>query len=436
MSSTPCRYAGIAALSCVLSLPVWAQEQQQQPPPSPEQQAPANVSPEEQREIEAAMGKGAQASGQQQQQEPPPSPSGDAGAQGGGRPALSVGNFLDLSFVFDGAAAAFTSDEPLQTGEHDPQERGFNLQGLEMSIRSNVDPYFRFDSNIVLGNEGLDLEEAYVTTTDLPANLQLRAGQFLTRFGRLNPTHPHAWDFSDQPFALGRVFGGEGNRGLGLEASWLAPLPWYVELVGAVTDPRGARSFLGDVEGAGVESPLDFQFTGALKQFFELSEDLSLLWGLSVADGPNALGDGTRTQLLGSDVFLKLRPITSASNQFVSLQAEVIHRLRHADADRLQDTSGYGQLAWHFARRWSTGARYEFGTAARGRGGAGVEDPLDADWTDLRQRVSAVLSFYPTEFSRLRLQGASDLVGWRDRPDYSAFLTLEVAIGAHGAHPF
>ena len=55
-----------------------------------------------------------------------------------------------------------------------------------------VDPYFRFDSNLVFSQFGVEIEEAYATTLDLPANLQVRAGQFLTRFGRINATHPHA----------------------------------------------------------------------------------------------------------------------------------------------------------------------------------------------------------------------------------------------------
>jgi hypothetical protein len=203
---------------------------------------------------------------------------------------VSGNQFLDLSFVLDVALAAFTSKEPLQGGDHDPTSNGFTFQQLEMSVRSVVDPYLRFDSNIVFRPDGVEIEEAYVTTLDLPANLQVRAGQFLTRFGRLNNTHPHAWDFVDQPFAFSRVFGGEGNRGLGLEASWLTPLPWYAELVGSVTDARGegtARSFLGGSADR-IASPLDFQFTGALKQFFPLSDDLSLMWGLSSATGPNA----------------------------------------------------------------------------------------------------------------------------------------------------
>jgi hypothetical protein len=103
----------------------------------------------------------------------------------------------DLSFIFDMAAAAFSDEDHLQTGGHDPTRTGFNLQQLELAVGAAVDPYFRFDSNIVLTLEEIEIEEAYGTTLDLPGGLQARLGQFLTRFGRLNPTHPHTWCGSD-----------------------------------------------------------------------------------------------------------------------------------------------------------------------------------------------------------------------------------------------
>jgi hypothetical protein len=106
----------------------------------------------------------------------------------------------DISFIADFALAAFNHDDNLQQGGHDPTENGFNLQALEMAVSADVDPYFKFNSNIVFGTDGVELEEAYATTLSLPASLQVRAGQFLTRFGRINPTHPHAWDFWDQPW--------------------------------------------------------------------------------------------------------------------------------------------------------------------------------------------------------------------------------------------
>jgi hypothetical protein len=104
--------------------------------------------------------------------------------------------------------------------------------------------------------------------------------------------------------------------------------------------------------------------------------------------------------------------------------------------DVLTDVNGYGQVVWRLSRQWATAARYELGTAAHGEDGGVAADPLDPDWTEARQRVSANVTFWPTEFSRLRLQGATDLVGWRERTDYSVFLTLEAVVGAHGAHAF
>jgi hypothetical protein len=76
---------------------------------------------------------------------------------------------------------------------------------------------------------------------------------------------------------------------------------------------------------------------------------------------------------------------------------------------------------------WGGGLRWESAPAADATGavlGGGRE-----------QRWSAIGSWFPSEFQRLRLQVARDLLpggagGWE------AVLALEFTIGAHGAHPF
>jgi hypothetical protein len=301
-----------------------------------------------------------------------------------------------------------------------------------------VDPHFRFDANIVFGQGSVEVEEAYGTTLALPAGLQLRLGQFLTRFGRINGTHPHSWHFADQPFAIGRVFGGDGNHGLGAEVSYLAPLPWFLELVGSVTDAAGeatARSFFGGQESK-VESPLDFQSTGAVKQFFALSDDWSLLVGLSAATGPNPTGQGNRTGVYGGDLYLKYRPLSEGSFTVVSLQAEWIHRRRQIPGDLLRDDSAYAYLLWRFAPRWGVASRYEYGGPARTSSGSVGGDELDPSWVASRHRVSGNVTYWPTEFSRVRVQGSTDLLGWEKRPVWALFLALELTVGAHGAHAF
>lgn len=344
----------------------------------------------------------------------------------------------DISVIADVAGAVFTADDPLQSGGHDPTENGFNLQQLELSIESTVDPYFELDANIVFSLYGVEVEEVYATSRGLPGRTQLRVGQMLTNFGRLNNSHPHSWDFVDQPLALGRVFGGEGNRGLGLEGSILLPLPWYVELVASETMAAGAstaKSFYG-AQDLGVDSPLHLQTTAAVKQFFPLGDDLSLKWGLSWAGGPNPTGRSNRSEVYGTDVYLKYRPISRGSNAFVALQAEVLHRRYQVPGDVLADWSTYEQLVWRLSRRWGVAARHEVLLATTDGDGNVVADPVDAWQVDDRHRISANTTFWPTEFSRIRLQGATDLRGWEDQPEYSAFLAFEFNVGAHGAHTF
>ena len=52
------------------------------------------------------------------------------------------------------------------------------------------------------------------------------------------------------------------------------------------------------------------------------------------------------------------------------------------------------------------------------------------------QRVSANLTFWPTEFSRIRLQGAATLPGGGLDTEWSVLTAFEFAVGAHGAHAF
>jgi hypothetical protein len=350
-------------------------------------------------------------------------------------PAAAQSMNPDLSFIADFALASFSAPS-LEAGDHDPHEDGFTLQALELAASKAVDPYFKFNVNLAFSNDGVEIEEAYATTLELPYNLQVRAGKFLTQFGRINPTHPHAWDFSDEPFLLSRLFGGEGNRGVGVEVTYLTPLPWYVELGGAVIDPRGegtSRSFLAEPD-ATIDQATDVQALVTAKQFFELDDNWSLLWGLSYTEGPHG-GLALRSHIVGTDVYLKYRPITYGSYTIVSLQSEWAYRRREEASGAIADVNGYAQLFWRFDQRWATAARYEYGSPARDASGV-VVDPLDPDWTAGRQRVAADATFYPSEFSRLRAQVQADLPSWRDQPIYAAFLTLELSLGVHGAHKF
>ncbi len=337
---------------------------------------------------------------------------------------------LNIALVLDVAGAWF-SDPPEQLGAHDPPDTGATLQQLELNVNANVDHALRFDANLVFSLFGVELEEAFGTTLALPGGLQARVGQFLTRFGRLNPTHPHSWAFFDQPLVNGKMFGGEGSRGVGAELSWLLPLPWYVELVASGTNADGAccaRSFLG-AQSMRVEGAEDLLYTTTARQFFDLAPAWGLAWGVSAQLGPNASGQGNRSEVYGSDLYLRYRPRDSARRSTVSLTLEVMHRRRQAPSDVLADSGGYAQLVWNIDPRWSVGGRYGYVEGLDA-------DPLDPDWTEARQRASLQATFNPSHFSRLRLQGSYDDRQWLDDPVWAVLLGVELLVGAHGAHNY
>ncbi len=191
------------------------------------------------------------------------------------RPSGSSDN-LDMSFILDVAGAVFNDPDPMQGGAHDPNHTGFSFQQLELHIESNVDPFFLMTGNLVFSQFGVETEEAYVTTLALPYNLQMRAGQFLHKIGRLNATHPHAWNFADQVLVNGKFFGGEGSRGIAGELSWLAPTPWFAEVIFSTSEAVGeccARSFYAQDE-VGVNRIEYLLYNARFVQIFAISDDL------------------------------------------------------------------------------------------------------------------------------------------------------------------
>ena len=64
------------------------------------------------------------------------------------------------------------------------------------------------------------------------------------------------------------------------------------------------------------------------------------------------------------------------------------------------------------------------------------DDPLDPVEEGLRSRSSVEGSFYPSHFSRFRVQGSVDVPTWEATPIYAVMFQLEVDVGAHGAHAY
>jgi hypothetical protein len=367
-------------------------------------------------------------------------------------------NYLNLSL--DGlfaAGASTTSDvAALEPGGHDPAQRGFTVQNVEMVLEGAVDPYFRGQANVILqispeGETVVELEEVYATTSALPGGLQVKAGQFFTEFGRLNPSHPHSWDFVDQPLINGRFFGGDGLRSVGARVSWLLPTEFYSEAFLAIQNSQGEtltsfrsvpgetifgrETFEREVKSAG-----DLLFAPRYAASFDLTPTQTLLLGASAALGPNGTGESGETRIYGIDGFWKWKSPTAFKGfPFFKVQGELMYRDFAADAvpdaglaaADFQDWGGYLQANWGYRPGQVIGLRLD-----RVGGDVGdVGDPGDPALAS-RLRLSPVWTWFPTEYSKLRLQYNFDQGDAFEHDEHSLWLQLEFLLGAHAAHKF
>ncbi|MBC7660232.1 MAG: zinc-regulated TonB-dependent outer membrane receptor [Chitinophagaceae bacterium] len=381
----------------------------------------------------------------------------NSSSPGAGTGSSVNGNPLNPDISLDGlfSLSQFNNADPLTfSGGHDPKESGFNLQQVELTLGSNVDPYFRADANLVMIPERsldgsvvtkIEVEEAYLTTTQLPWNLQIKAGSFFNAFGRQNSHHPHAWDFVNKPLVLSRMFGGDGLRNPGAQISWLTPLPWYSELITSSSNSTGETAASFRPEGR-MRDLGDSVFLLKWNNFVSLQDDVSLNIGANYLTGPNAnLGDKRKTDIVGADFYLKYRDPASLS--FLALQAEVIQRRYDTSSGKLNDWGWYAQIHYRMSEpydRWHIGLRYDW--VSQKKLGSPITSPglpnsttglaLDRD-INKRFRVSPVITFFPSEFSKLRLQYDFDKPdSFKGNNQQVVSLQFEYTIGAHGAHKF
>ena len=71
-----------------------------------------------------------------------------------------------------------------QAARNIDQPYGLQFDEAEMSLISVVDPYWTFTGNIVFAPDGVDPEEAWVRSSNIPS-LQLKLGKLRGTFGKI-----------------------------------------------------------------------------------------------------------------------------------------------------------------------------------------------------------------------------------------------------------
>ncbi|HLA70828.1 MAG TPA: hypothetical protein VK624_04900 [Steroidobacteraceae bacterium] len=384
--------------------------------------------------------------------EPPPPAPPPAGASGGGASAFNPA----ISLILGGSYTNTSRDPgdwniagfPPNGGEVGPGERSFNLGESELTFSANIDPYFSGQlTAAITGEDEIEVEEAFVRTTALPDGFTAKLGRFFSGFGYLNEVHSHAWDFVDQPLVYQALFGGQFRQN-GVQVKWLAPTNLFLEFgaetgngdgypatrragngmngatlfahvggdVGDYTSWRVGGSYLTqkaeDREGGIVDEsglPLFDAFTGDARTW--------------VVDGVLKWAPNPRRQLKVQGEYMYRRESGAIAD---GSGLTLAHDYRNTES------GWYLQSVYQFAARWRVGARYDSLDAGTPRYTLSPDGLLDAS----PDRLSVMLDWNPSEFSRLRAQ--YDWDNARDDGERDRILRLQYiyGIGAHGAHKY
>jgi len=384
-----------------------------------------------------------------------------SGGGGGFNPAVSL--------ILGGAYANLSQDTKkfrmqgfLPSGEEvGPGKRSLNLGESELTLASNIDPYFSGQMSVALApDNSVSVEEAFFQRQGLSNGLNLKAGRFLSAIGYLNSQHAHAWDFVDAPLAYQAFFGGQYNPD-GVQLRWLAPTERFFEL-GA--EAGSGRNFPGnDRNKNGV---------GAASLFAHVGDDIgdSASWraGLSYLrtsaanrsyDDVAANGAAVTNAFTGNsdtwiaDGIYKWSPNGNATQTNFKLQGEYFRRndrgtLAFDTASQSPASGNYSaaQSGWYlqgvyqFMPAWRVGLRYDKlysgnSDIALLNNGAIANADLGRLAAYNPSRATLMIDYSPSEFSRFRLQLARD----QSQPgvtDNQIYLQYIMSLGAHGAHTF
>jgi hypothetical protein len=317
-----------------------------------------------------------------------------------------------------------SGDDPADTKE------GFTLQEVELAMQAAIDPYLEGAVFLTIPNlEGIEVEEAYLLTTALPANLQIKGGTFRSQVGRNNTQHLHLQHFTRRPLMTPLLFGADGFRAPGLQASVLLPgLPWFATLYGEAFS--AAAPDIGTVStfGGGGRGVAHLAYTAVLEQFWAPTDATSIFLGLNFATAtasecalPPCSG-GRRDYLYGADLYFKWRP-PDVVGELGSLMWSTEYFARTIAGVGPTEGALYTEPVVQVAKRWYIGGRFDLTGVPAGQS------------VPRATAVAGSLTFAPTEFSRLRLYG-QDLWVTGAPAALIGFLQAEFSMGAHGAHPF
>jgi hypothetical protein len=292
------------------------------------------------------------------------------------------------------------------------------MKEAELGVQAVVDPYARADFFISFGEEGVVLEEGYITFTALPAGFVAKVGKMRSAFGKVNTMHSHVLPWIDRPLVTDNLVGGEdgiNDAGFSITRGFAGPKGIYLEATGQVYRGDSADVFEQHMKR-------DLSTVAHLRGYHDITESTNLDIGLSYARGHNDAGLDTITSLYGVDATLRWKPLRRSIYHSFIARSEFVWSQRQQFPVEQRAFGMYASGDYQLGRRWFMGGRFDLSDRAR-----------DASLTD--KGGAFTVTYWPSEFAQLRgeyrhVTYAGDIKANELR------MQVMFAIGAHGAHPF
>jgi hypothetical protein len=332
-----------------------------------------------------------------------------------------------------------------------------DVREVELAVQAAVDPFFRGDVFLGISDEEkISIEQAFLTTTALPWQLEARIGRYLMPVGKINLTHRHDLHTVEYPWMEQRFLSDDGLKGTGIWALRVfSPFGFYQELNVAAVDRFGEAP-----EDLVTASPVNQRLSGIgyaarLRNYIDINQSTNIEFSgsfmtgereqpisgsLTASDGRELNAVQARQSLFGGDLTFRWRPLQQGLYKSFILQAEVMRQVN--EKSPVLPANGIAYLgptrnltgAYVFGRyqlrqRSFLGARYDYVQTA---------DP--GTFTNLRA-LSGDVEFFPSEFSKLvvsfeHLFGGGLESGFVADNLNRILVQASFALGPHKPHPF
>src|SRR5438105_3326821 len=225
----------------------------------------------------------------------------------------------------------------------------------EVAFQAILDPYARADFFISFGEQGVNLEEGFMTFPALKGGFQLRAGKIRAAFGKVNTLHNHVLPWTDRPLVTQNLVGGEdGINDAGFALSRIIPAPKGIFLEGT------AQIFRGDSDDLFQSyRRRDVSTVEHLRLYRDITESTNLDLGGSYARGHSTIGPNVIDSLYGVDATVRWKPLRRAIYHSFVGRSEFIWSRIGLPSGRVTPFGYYVSGDYQFARRWFAGARFD-----------------------------------------------------------------------------